>query len=1235
MAMITGHFGPFDDSVEQWGDYTERFEFFVKANAIDDDLKVPTFLSVIAAKTFSLLRSLVRPGKPGDKSFDDIAKILDSHFSPKPLLIAERFRFHKRNQEEGESVAQYVAVLKKLTEYCEFGANLDDALRDRLVCGLRSEGLQKRLLTEANLTLQKAIEIAVSMELAAKEAQQLGAAARKENKTDSETDSEAELLIKTLNKKRGSAAYTITAMREGHPVKMEVDTGAAVSLISEKLFKKKLNHLPLKHPRIIIKTYTGESVPMLGKTKVQVELNGQRTKLPVYIVKGDYPALMGRSWLEKVQLDWTKVNAVSVEQSELNLVLRKHQAVFQEELGSITGIKVTLRVQQNCQPRFLKARSVPYALRPKVEADIDRLVKLGVLDPVSHSEWATPVVPVVKSDGSVRLCGDFKVTVNPVLIAEQYPLPVIEDIFAGLAGGNKFSKIDLSQAYLQMHVDEDSQKYLTITTHKGLYRYCRLPFGITSAPALFQRAMDQILSELPGVQCYLDDILVTGRDDKEHMANLDKTLSRLEKYGLRVNKEKCDFFKMSVEYLGHVIDSEGLHTAPSKVKAIVDAPAPSNVSQLRSFLGLVNYYGRFIPQLATLLKPLHELLCESRPWKWSQECETTFSKTKAALADKRVLTHFDPSLPIQLACDASPYGVGAVVSHIMSTGEERPIAFASRTLSKTETKYPQIEKEALSIIFGIKKFHTYLFGRKFTLLTDHRPLTSIFGSHTGVPSMAASRLQRWALLLGAHNYEIKYRRSEAHGNADGLSRLPLPDQPREQGQKIFYFKMVENAPITAHQIKQETKGDYTLSKLLTCILKGQDLSTLNALPDVQPYLSQGKELSVTAGCLMWGMRVIIPQRLRKPILDELHLGHCGIVRMKELARSYFWWPGLDRDIEEKANSCSSCQGLRNMPSPAPLHPWEWPASPWQRDHLDFAGPVEGVMVLVAVDAHSKWPEITVMPDITSEKTIQTLREMFARFGLPEQIVTDNGPSFVSQEMEEFLKGNGIKHLLSSPYHPSTNGLAERMVQTLKHALKASKSEAPFKQRLYTFLLKYRNTPHATTGMSPADLFLKRQLRTRLDWLRPATTQMRVYDKQHDQVKQRAKWAKDREFFSGDAVLARNYSTTEKWVPATILQKTGPVSYKVCTRDHQTWRRHVEQLLPSIPVEEAGSTETSEEPSFSELIQSQPGIPPDSPVSIPADAVVPRLPEVALGDEHTSAVRRNPLRSRKPPDRLNL
>ncbi|XP_029690263.1 uncharacterized protein K02A2.6-like isoform X1 [Takifugu rubripes] len=619
MAGVIGSIGPFDDGFKQWDSYTERFAYFVAANEIDDVKLVPTFLSVMGPKTFNLLRNL-QPEKPGSKTYEQIVDTLTAHLSPKPLVIAERFRFHRRSQEEGESVVMFVAALHKLAVHCEFGNVLNDSLRDRLVCGLRNEAIQKKLLTERDLTLEKAIIISVTMEMASKEVQQLHATGRvnklgttnsnpqgpcfrcgksghlastcwckhitcrscgkkghveracrnkndagrgpkAENKKDNakfhkkrhvhtvksqmeDSDSSEEGLsakintVKVLSVDERSDGFWINAELEGHSVKMQIDTGSKASIVSFKTYKKCLKHLQLRPSDTVFRAYTGHPVQMKGMTDVLVHCNGWSETLPVYVTRDNLTAFMGRTWLRKIRLDWQEVRKLSTHSTQLQSILEKHDQIFRDELGSMKDITVKLHVKPGSEPVFRKARPVPYAIRPKVEADLDALVESGVLEPVTTSEWATPIVPVPKKNGGIRTCGDFKVTLNPVLVAEQYPLPLIDDLFAGLVGGKKISKIDLNQAYLQMHVEEHSRKLLTINTHKGLFRYRRLPFGITSAPALFQRAMDQILTGLPGVQCYLDDILCTGANDEEHLRNLDAMLQRLEEYGLNSSKRQ-------------------------------------------------------------------------------------------------------------------------------------------------------------------------------------------------------------------------------------------------------------------------------------------------------------------------------------------------------------------------------------------------------------------------------------------------------------------------------------------------------------------------------------------------------------------------------------------------------------------------------------------------------------------------------------------------------------------------
>ncbi len=315
-------------------------------------------------------------------------------------------------------------------------------------------------------------------------------------------------------------------------------------------------------------------------------MNKQNVKLPLYVVEVTAPPLFGREWLKKSQCE-----IKSVRRDALETVLAKHKNVFRKGLGLLKGIEITV---SQSQPRFCQARNVPYAIKPKVEAEINRLLELGVISPVTCSEWAMLIVPVVKRNGDVRICGNFKVTENPALWVKRYPIPLIEDLFASLAGGQRFTKLDLSNTYLQVPVAESSRKCLTITTSKGLFCYNRLPFGIALAPAIIPRAMDQILQGLPNVHCYLDDILVTVPDDEQHLKNVDVVLNRLNEFALCVQREKCELFKDLLEYLGHIIDGQGLHKSPEKVRPIVDAPAPKNVNQLHSFLGLLNYYKSII-----------------------------------------------------------------------------------------------------------------------------------------------------------------------------------------------------------------------------------------------------------------------------------------------------------------------------------------------------------------------------------------------------------------------------------------------------------------------------------------------------------------------------------------------------------------------------------------------------------------------------------------------------------------
>uniref|UniRef100_A0A914VKS3 RNA-directed DNA polymerase n=1 Tax=Plectus sambesii TaxID=2011161 RepID=A0A914VKS3_9BILA len=605
-------------------------------------------------------------------------------------------------------------------------------------------------------------------------------------------------LVSSNEAENDNRIYEAELQINGRPARLEVDTGAALTIVSTRLWQE-IGSPTLKKSVTVCRSFTGHEVKVRGQADVDVDYNGKFARL-MMLVTDTNQNLMGRPWIRALAIhDISKLYTPGGLQTDVNLVrdkssidhlLREFPSVFESGLGHCTKVKAHLELKENVRPTFIRPRPLPFAVYDSTTAEIDRLVTEGVVSAVDYSDWAAPIVVVAKPGGKIRLCADFSTGLNEALDLHKYPLPRPEELFQRLNGGKLFSKLDFSDAYLQVELDDDSKKLVVINTHKGLFRYNRLPFGVSSAPAIFQQVMERMLTGIPGVGVYLDDVIVTGANDESHDRRLQQVLRRIQEYGFRVRREKCEWAQESIEYLGFRIDASGRHTSEKKTKAIAEMPAPQNLSQLRSVLGLINHYARFLPSLSSRLAPLHRLLKKEdngkfTPFEWTPECELTFTEVKKDLTSPLMLMHYDPQLPIILAADASSVGVGAVISHRLPDGREIPVAHASKTLTTTESRYPQIEKEALAIIFGVTKFQQYLWGRRFTLRTDHKPLVKIFGPKRGLPVTSVNRLQNYAITLMHYAFDIEYVRTEEFGQADGLSRLPQgEDATFDESRKI-------------------------------------------------------------------------------------------------------------------------------------------------------------------------------------------------------------------------------------------------------------------------------------------------------------------------------------------------------------------------------------------------------------------------------------------------------------------
>ncbi|XP_045765544.1 uncharacterized protein K02A2.6-like [Maniola jurtina] len=800
------------------------------------------------------------------------------------------------------------------------------------------------------------------------------------------------------------------------------------------------------------------------------------------------------------------------------------------------------------------------------------MLREGIIEPVDTSDWATPLVPVRKADGGLRICADYKVTLNPVLLVDRYPLPKIDDLLVNLNGAQIFSKIDLSQAYNQIELD-DSKALTVINTHRGLFKYNRLVFGLASSPGIFQRIMSTLLKGIPGVEIFLDDIIIgTKGDQKQHLKILEEVLNRLKLNGMKLKRNKCHFMLKEVKYLGYIISSEGVKVDEDKVAAVLKIPRPRDVPQLRSFLGLINFYAKFVKNVSSVLAPLYELLKKGVGWKWSAECERAFVKIKDILTSAPVLAHYDTNKPLVLTCDASAVGIGGVLTQAAPDGSERAVVYVSRALTCSEKHYSQIDKEALAIVYCLKKLHQYLYGRRFTLRTDHKPLVSIFGPKYGVPAMAASRLQRWAIILSAYTYDIEYVNTRDNG-ADGLSRLVAPAVNEESCDvpEQSYLHFAQDALLLDYNmIKNQTMRDPLLSRVLCYIRDGWPGES--EIREMQPYYNRKKELYEELGCVMWGYRVVIPEGCRSRVLAELHEAHMGIVKTKAMARSYVWWPGVDEAVEAACRACGVCAREADAPPHHAVASWPWPGKPWTRIHIDFLGPLFNKLYLIVVDAHTKWIEVFPVPSTAACHTIDKLKELFGRFGLVRQLVSDNGPPFQSKEVADFLKNHGIEHIFSAPYHPASNGAAENAVRTIKKAIKKAVGQnMNVMSFVNTFLLHYRNTEHCTTGVSPASLMLGRRLRTKLDMIRP-DKENRVRERQEKQKESRG--GVERTLEPGEEVWLRQYAGQQKWVPGRVSLKLGTTDYRVVDDIGKESHRHIDQLRRRVSSQIRSSSEPS-------------------------------------------------------------
>uniref|UniRef100_A0A674DZP4 Gypsy retrotransposon integrase-like protein 1 n=1 Tax=Salmo trutta TaxID=8032 RepID=A0A674DZP4_SALTR len=869
-----------------------------------------------------------------------------------------------------------------------------------------------------------------------------------------------------------------------------LDTGAAVSLLNLATYYKFFSHLPLQQPSTALCGYGRSKIDIVGTLQVPVHYGTKHLPSFTFHVAKRGANLLGLDLFTGLGFTLRDDSGSAIHQ--VTCTWQQNWPTLFDGLGCLTAFTHRPLVNPEVTPVMQPLRRIPFALRDDVTKDLQAQLDAGIIEPVNAAPWISNLVIATKKSGGIRTCVDLR-AVNKAVVPDKYPLPTAEELTAQFHGSTIFTKLDLRQGYLQVPLHAASRDLTTFVTHAGVFRYTRMPFGLNSAPSCFQKVMSTILAGIPGVAVYLDDIVVHGPDLHIHDCRLHRVFSALLQNNLTLNGGKCTFAAPAVEFVGFRLSAKGIAPLMSNIEAVHRIPEPTSASQVASFLGMTAYYLRFLPHYSQTTAPLRQLLKKDEPWAWTAACSDAVRSLKSQLSTAPVLAHFDPVCPTIVTCDASAGALGAVLSQLQN-GIERPVAFASRALSPTEQRYSVGEREALACVWACERWHLYLYGRLFTLRTDHQSLTTLLSaSGTGHKPL---RLHRWADRLRQYDYQLKFTPGRDNVVADLLSRsfdaptpTVLPDDNETDLVQMLYAPL--QSVVSLEELKQASEQDPTLSTLRTYIRTGWPAHVLEELATfarVKHELSCWEEV-----CVSRGFCTVVPSGLRARVLSMAHEGHLGIVKVKQRCRDLVWWPGIDHDIEALVRDCAACllSGKTGQSAPPPLQPLAWPSRPWEHIQLDICGEIHGHAVphhqrflVVVYDLHSKWPEVVPVGTVTAQAIVDILDSLFTRWGLPLTLTTDNGPQLISAEFSSYLSNKGIKHIRTAYYNPQANGGVERFNQTLKNGIRAHLVQGcTFQTALNQTLMHYRASKHTTTQASPASLMLGREMELPLDRLR--------------------------------------------------------------------------------------------------------------------------------------------------------
>lgn len=959
--------------------------------------------------------------------------------------------------------------------------------------------------------------------------------------------------------------FLISGYIDHAPCRILLDSGASVTVVRHDVVDtsslRKSDMRPLRAANDTL-------LDIMGRKKVLVGVGNSKVLLNAFVVKNlSSPCILGCDGLRKLKiiLNFGETPSVScnterivgaletvvdcgeakgAEKTQLMELLAEYKDLFDPVIPGAAKEVVHRIVTEEHEPFVCRGRRIPLTDQQLIEDHVEKMLRDNVISP-SESPYRSPIVMADRKDGEKRFCVNY-CKLNALTKKNRFPLPRIDDLLDRTRGSKYFCILDMSAAYWQVPLAEEDREKTAFSTSSGHYHFNVMPFGLCNAPATQQESMKRTFKGLEKVDVLLDDVIVHGVSISELLIRLRQVFILMRKKNLKLKMKKCKFMQTSVLYLGWIISGRGKSVDPEKTRVIDQYPIPTNVVELRTFLGMSSFMRKFVNHYAHLAKPLYELTKKNVVWNWTDECQMSFEGIKRELVNPPILACPDVDLPYQLYTDASGNGMGATLCQFID-GKERVIAYGSQVFNAREKKYSVIEKEAAAVVWAINHFRPYLKGARFRISSDHAPLKWL-----ATRIDATGRLGRWQVtLLENEGLEgVEYLKGENNTIADGLSRMPE-----------ILLMTSENEKLSVEELKEIQEKDSMFEKLR---------SMMNLQDGV--WKKQGV--------------VFVPQVLCRRILSSYHGEgiHFGVQKTLDVMKPVVFWPGMDTDVRRFIQECEICKsGKSTSFQKAPNQTFDPPKAPFQRIAMDFAGPYERTKdgnkyFIVIVDHFSRYLKVFPVREATMEKAIGALQKVIYEEGTPEEVLTDRGTHFTGEKFEAFLRQNNIKHLKTTAYHPQCDGLAERQIRTLKDLVRCSilgKIDGTSKSwdtELNEVCRRMNQTIHRSTGFTPFSLARGRTGKfAEIDWL-PVSIPSRQINSDWDAVRQqimaameknRGERRKLRMFEVGEKVFKRVPSPKpfepRYTGPYLIIRRTGPVNYEI-GRNDKTEVVHVDRLI---------------------------------------------------------------------------